>query len=519
MRRGGGIVVVLQWRFGRSLVDGEVTMKAFSHVLGVALGAASLPAPAAIFTVSNTNDAGGGSLRQAILDANADGGFDEIHFAIPGGGVQTIAVASNLPGITSPVLIDGYTQPGSAPNNLVIGTNAALMIELTPASTFTGSGLIFLVGSSGSTVRGLVVNGFNGSQIDTSGACDDCIFTGNFIGTDPTGTIGNPGSPGTRSGISISGAARCRIGGTAHADRNLISGLSNSGIYISGNDAVVQGNLVGTDKTGSTALGNFAGITIGYLGAGALPTGVAIGGNTTDAANVVSGNTNVGIELVSGSNHSIVGNYVGLAAFPIATVPNGGPGIWVSDANLSNIGFQTPGAGNAIVGNTGPGVLIGSNNAPQGIFVVGNTIFGNGGLPIDLAPNGTEGVTPNDPLDADDGPNSLQNFPELGPVTYTATETHIHGVLHSVPDDVMRVDFYTAPFCDASGHGGASAYLGLVAFATDLDGNATFELVVPSIIDSGVATATASRSDDLATSEFSTCLVLGDRLFADGFDG
>src|SRR5690242_19646857 len=162
-------------------------MKAFSHVLRCAL--VTLVAPvavrAAIFTVDNVNDAGGGSLRQAILDANANAGFDEIRFAIPGPGVHTIAVASALPGITSPVLIDGYSQAGSAVNNLAVGTDAVLEIELTASVDFNASGLLFLAGSGGSTVRGLVVNRFGLNQIDTSGGCDDCVFAGNFVGTDP----------------------------------------------------------------------------------------------------------------------------------------------------------------------------------------------------------------------------------------------------------------------------------------------------------------------------------------------
>src|SRR5690606_30781860 len=106
-----------------------------------------------------------------------------------------------------------------------------------------------------------------------------------------------------------------------------------------------------------------------------------------------------------------------------------------------------------------------------------------------------------------------------GPVTYTAAETHIHGRLHSTPDEVFRIDLYTVSSCDPSGHGGASSYVGLAGVVTDLSGNAEFDIVVPSILDSGFATATASRAVDLATSEFSACLQLGDRIFADGFDG
>src|SRR5580765_1467198 len=90
----------------------------------------ALTAQAATFTVTNTNNSGAGSLRQAILDADANPGLDLVSFNIPGGGVHTISVTSGLPSITDPVTIDGYTQPGSSANTLVAGDNAVLLIEI-----------------------------------------------------------------------------------------------------------------------------------------------------------------------------------------------------------------------------------------------------------------------------------------------------------------------------------------------------------------------------------------------------
>src|SRR4051794_1936665 len=89
-------------------------------------------ATAATFTVTSTNDAGAGSLRQAILDANALAGADTIVFNIPDqtGGVQTIAPLTILPDVTDPVTLDGYTQSGASPNTLAVGNNAVLRIEL-----------------------------------------------------------------------------------------------------------------------------------------------------------------------------------------------------------------------------------------------------------------------------------------------------------------------------------------------------------------------------------------------------
>src|SRR5438034_6407845 len=94
--------------------------------------------------VTNTNDTGSGSLREAINCANTDSVLDTISFNIPGTGVKTISPASSLPIITSPVVIDGYTQTGASANTNAIddpdpakrGFNGTLQIEL------TGSGIV-----------------------------------------------------------------------------------------------------------------------------------------------------------------------------------------------------------------------------------------------------------------------------------------------------------------------------------------------------------------------------------------
>jgi hypothetical protein len=90
-----------------------------------------MTANAAVLTVTNTNDVGPGSLYDAILEANATPGADEIRFNIPGSGVRKIEVNRiGLPEITDPVTIDGYTQPGASPNTLGIGNNAVILIQL-----------------------------------------------------------------------------------------------------------------------------------------------------------------------------------------------------------------------------------------------------------------------------------------------------------------------------------------------------------------------------------------------------
>src|SRR5215210_352697 len=128
-------------------------------VLLAALVAAWLPAarPAhasTTFTVTNTDDSGAGSLRQAILDANATTGADVIDFDIPGTGVHTIAPNTELPSITEQVTIDGYSQPGAQPNTKAVGTDADLKIELSGANAASGAGLYISL-TNNSTVKGL----------------------------------------------------------------------------------------------------------------------------------------------------------------------------------------------------------------------------------------------------------------------------------------------------------------------------------------------------------------------------
>src|SRR6187549_3643712 len=87
---------------------------------------------ATTYTVTNVNDSGAGSLRQAITDANANAGLDVIAFNIPGSGVHTIVPATALPAITDQVTINGYSQPGASANTNgpAQGTNAVILIEI-----------------------------------------------------------------------------------------------------------------------------------------------------------------------------------------------------------------------------------------------------------------------------------------------------------------------------------------------------------------------------------------------------
>jgi hypothetical protein len=183
----------------------------FSLVMIFSLVVSPGPVLADTLVVTNTSDSGTGSLRQAIIDANTVAGTDTITFNIPGAGPHTIQLLSALPVISEPVVIDGYTQPGTSPNTSGpgLGTNAVLEIELDGTNAGADvNGLHIVAGSS--TVRGLVINRFEGTGIvlETNGGN---ILEGNFIGTDTTGTDGLSNFIG---GILITRAENNTIGGT-----------------------------------------------------------------------------------------------------------------------------------------------------------------------------------------------------------------------------------------------------------------------------------------------------------------
>jgi hypothetical protein len=509
-----------------------VSLRIFASVLTLLL-VVSPPAVAATYTVTNTNDAGIGSLRQAMLDANANPGLDTIAFNIPGTGPHSIVVASLLPGISSPVLIDGYTQPGAAANTAATGSNAVIRIELRPGGTLSG-GLSLLVGSQGSTIRGLAINRFRSLAINVTGGGADCVITGNFIGTDPGGSIGYPAAVvASQTGITVSGD-RCRVGGTSRADRNIISGFNGIGLHVSGSDVVVQGNLIGTDRLGTTAIPNRRGISVGATGPGTTTLNALIGGDNSGSVsvprNVISGNTVAGVEIVSGQGHRVEGNIIGLVSFPIflSPLPNGEAGIVVRGGTEHDIGAFSGDVGrrNLIGRNGGPGILLfgpaSSGAGPQGVFIGANDFVTNDGLAIDLSlTQQGDGVTPNDPFDADEGPNGLQNFPVLTSVSYPAPgQTRVHGQLHSRANTSFRIDLYRSTSCDPAGHGPGASWLDQFVVTTNAAGNGSFARTLAADHTTGFATATATWLGDYATSEFSACRAFGrgDFIFRDGFE-
>jgi hypothetical protein len=369
-------------------------------MLGVLLAAFMLLAAktahaSTTFTVTNTNDNGPGSLRQAILNANATTGADAINFAIPGTDVHTISPISQLPTITGPVTINGYSQQGASPNQKAVGSDAALKIELSGDSYPGGTGLV--LGAPNSTVKGLVINRWNSMGIRIDGANATGIkITGNYIGTDASGTQ----SLGNGVGVRIYYGSNNTIGGTTAAARNVLSGNRHSGIGIGDGDVVkgnkVTGNYIGTDASGTKDLGNT------YTGVYTEDApNTTIGGTTAGERNVISGNDELGV-AISANGNRVTGNFIGTDASGTKDLGNTLHGMRIQGRN-NTVGGTTVGERNVISGNEGNGVLIYSANT-TGNKIVGNFIgtdkngtvrLGNAfeGVSIEDAPNNTVGGT------------------------------------------------------------------------------------------------------------------------------
>jgi hypothetical protein len=318
-----------------------------------------------MFPVTTAADSGQGSLRQAILNANADTspGTDVITFAI-GSGVQTIALLSALDQITRPTVLDATTQPGYAGTPLIVlnGTNA----------TASGSDGLRL-DASGCTVKGFVINDFaTGYGIAVVG--NNATIQRNYIGTDINGTV----KQGNFVGIGLIASSNDLIGGPFPGYGNIISG-NVDGLAISGRANQVEDNTIGLGAAG-TALGN-TGDGVYVFGPGA--SGNIIG--RTDitiaamGANTISDNGRYGVELTFGTSATIVeGNYIGTDANNDPNLGNTLGGVHIFNGSTNNqVGASImPDLGgplNVISGNGGYGVLI-ENTGTSGNVVEGNAI-------------------------------------------------------------------------------------------------------------------------------------------------
>lgn len=477
--------------------------------------AAAAIATGATITVNSTADVaandGQCTLREAIIAANTNtasgamagecaagaAGLDTIAFNIAGAGVHTIAPTSFLPTITEVLTIDGYTQPANggaaaSPNtNAFPGAlNTVLLIELN--GTSSGGGLV--VTAAGTTIRGLVINRVTTDAISIT--TNNVTVAGNFIGTNPAGTAAqiNAGRA-----VDIGSGNNNVVGGPAAADRNLLSGNNQGGVFvgIGVNDSnLIQGNFIGPDVTGTVSLGSSTSIG-----------GVAIRGststNTRVIGNLISANAEGGIEDTS-TGGVIQGNLIGTQRDGTSPLPNGNFG----GVDLSNgaggsvlVGGSGAGEPNIIAFNNGFGIVL---QGGTGNLISQNSIYGNANLGISFGIKLLPAV--NDNCDGDTGPNNGQNYPVITSAVIAAGSVTISGTLNSTASTDFELEFFSNTSCDPSGNGQGQTWIGSAGLTTDVGNcNKSFgplTFAVPAGQTVFTATATELPRN---TSEFSAC--------------
>jgi hypothetical protein len=500
-------------------------------------------------TVTNNANSGTGSLRQAITDANNASLCTlpcSIGFNLPGG-QTTISVPSALPQIIrNQVIVNGTTQPGYAGVPLVTidgladtssaagfdlqGTgdsvrglalirfhNAAILlagggshtvessyIGLTTAGVAAGNNEGIRVTSPSNTIGGAngitqhnVISGNTGAGVEiVGGIAGFNNVQNNYIGT---GTNGTTARANGVDGIQVlNGASNTTITG------NVIAGNTNSGIYIAGTGVstgnVITANYIGLDSTGNVPLANgSAGI---YFGNNV--TNTTIGGATIAARNLIGGNSQYGIVMLSACSGNLVqGNSIGVGRTG-PSVPNG---VGISlQSGASNNKVDN----NVIANNSGIGVRI--DGGANGNVVLNNQIHDNGALGIDID---GDGVTANDSGDSDaGGGNNRQNFPLLIDALLSGSNVNVHFNADSsaIPTTgSLQVELFTA---DSSGAEG-SARIATQCFAGNTLSNQLISAAAGTIAvgDKIVATATsytdgACATPNDGTSEFSASVTV-----------
>lgn len=410
----------------------------------------------------------------------------------------------------------------AAPGNLISGNKlAGIVIDGSASNTIQGNFIgadasgeralanaldgVDLVDGAANNVVGGTANGDgnvisgnqrNGVDIDGSGASQNRI-QGNYIGTNAAGNAALANSEGV---VVSQGASDNMIGGqlagaTLAAPGNLISGNNDLGILIDGSARnTIQGNFIGADAGGDTAIANNIGVR---LQGGAANN--VVGGPSSGEGNLISGNRRYGIDIsgAATSANQLERNDIGTDASGTKALASGQTGILIDQGSSNNV-VGAPQKGNLVAFNNGNGIAVGDNAADvsTGNAIEGNSIFANAKQGIDL---GNDGVTQNTPGGSNSGPNNLQNYPLLEPYV---TPGKVAGTLNAAANKTYIVDFYANAATDPSGHGQGQVYLGRHLVTTGADGNARFTFNFTPVAGDSMLTATATDPNG-NTSEFS----------------
>ena len=469
-----------------------------------------------------TNAAGTASLGRGIVSLGT--GFSPDPGAVIIGGVlpaQRNVIAGNSTSIivnnVSGVVISGNYIGTNAAGTAALGGQGVVIgtVGGTAIGPFTIGGITATPGTgAGNVISGGESSGISVNAIGSGTTIGAGVIQGNLIGLTASGASALGNSAG---GIRISDSdfesggspklAPITIGGTASGAGNVISGNPGFGITTTADGVIMRRNYIGTDATGTTSVANGGGIRVG--GGGVFAGTSIIGG--VSAGNVISGNSGLDAIVVTTTTAVIKGNLIGTRADGVTPLPNLGSIGIVINSGVGIIGGTAAGEGNTITGSDSYGIKVvisaAQIRAAASASILGNSIYlngpglGEGGLGINLfAP---DLVTPNDPGDADTGPSDLQNYPVIASATAAG---NVQGTFNSKASGSYRLEFFANPACDPSGYGEGKTFIGFQTVATDVTGNANFNVMFAAL-PSGQSVITATATDAAGnTSEFSQCV-------------
>ena len=476
------------------------------------------------------------SFSEAMIVTNNTPGHQTVEFAIPAGQLgwccpqyNGIAVFHSSVGFywraNDSVTIDGTTQTAFAGDTNPNGAEVLLY------------GKTFYLNDDQSTLRG-----FHATAVDSSGAAsliEDntggmnlTLFGGGgtTVRNNECGTIkidrsnDNVIVGNTAQRVRVLGggttqpAMNNRIGGPTLSERNYLTGY---GTWNS--EGLPAGAAIQLAWTVGTLIeNNSIGTTLDGLDQGNLACTMGVSFETENHDVTVRDNRIAGI-LGHGQGPHHAGQLFGWAIYfwgsttniqftanTIGLDANGDPtlgSVWgvnvdnYAGYSVDSVTFED----NVVAGHILDGVRVGPTAT---IRLSGNAIYDNGGLGIDLIPDGfATGISPNDALDSDSGGNGVQNYPVIATAERDGAATRFTGTLHTEPGNEYTLEFYASPVCDDSGFGQGQTYLGAASVVTDGAGNAAFDVLIHGIVPDGwIATVTATLEPVGATSEFSACI-------------
>jgi hypothetical protein len=453
---------------------------------------------------------------------------------------------------------------GVANNNTIFGNNIGTNAGGTAVVANTADGILVNDAGNG-TITGTIIGGSSGTTPggNCTGACNlisgntangiglwhrgvtGTNVYGNYVGTNYAGSggLGNG-----NIGLEINETPNNTAGGTAPANRNILSGNGGAGVFLTGASStgnVVQGNYIGTNAAGTGGVGNVkmgigVGASPGAVGANSNTiggtTGTTPGSGCNGACNLISGNGQNGIFITGGesSGQRILGNYIGLSTNGTVAIGNVSDGIGILSTPNTLIGDGSSAGRNIIASNGSNGIIVaggastgnringntigfvGFGNTASGVAVssatdtaiIGNSIYANGILGIDLDNNGSPGGP-------HAGANHLQNYPDVYAAKTIGSTTRIGGQFNGTPSTGFQLDFYYSDGCNGGppkNYGQGQNYIGSTTIGTDVFGNTAFGFTTTSLVPGNkYITATATRMIGLVpdeTSEFSKCIVL-----------